>query len=153
MAAILLCATSLLDHTRSPAPSFLLSIYLLISILLDTVRIRTLWQTGEPTALCSTFVVAFAVKLGLLIAESWSKRKYLSQEESEVAGEELAGFLSKSLFLWLNPLLLKGFGNWLTPPDLSPIDSALSSTRLARLFETTHYTHYGEFSVNQGRTS
>ena len=147
VAAILLCVTSLLEHTRSPAPSFLLSIYLLITTLLDTVRIRTLWQIGESTALCSAFVVAFAVKLALLVAESWSKRRYLSQKDNEVAGEELAGFLSKSLFLWLNPLLLKGFGNWLTLPDLSPIDSAFSSTRLAGRFEGVTYTHYGGFSI------
>jgi len=120
---------------------------------LDTVRIRTLWKIGEATALCSTFVAGFAVKLVLLVAESWSKRSNLSKKDSEVASEELAGFLSKSLFLWLNPLLMKGFGNWLTPPDLSPIDSTLSSTRLAKLFESVTYTHYGEFSTWLGRTS
>jgi ATP-binding cassette subfamily C (CFTR/MRP) protein 1 len=100
----------------------------LITILLDTVRIRTLWQIGEATTLCSIFVAGFAAKLALLVVESWSKRSFLMKKDGEVAGEELAGFLSKYLFLWLNPLLMKGFGNWLTPPDLSPIDSTLSST-------------------------
>jgi ATP-binding cassette subfamily C (CFTR/MRP) protein 1 len=153
LAAIFICITSLLEHTRSSALSFLLSIYLLVSLLLDTVRIRTLWQTRESTALCSTFAAGFAVKLGLLVAESWSKRSLLAKEDREVAGEELAGFLSKSLFLWLNPLLMKGFSNWLTPPDLSPIDSTLSSVRMAKLFASITYTHHGELPPSQERTS
>jgi ATP-binding cassette subfamily C (CFTR/MRP) protein 1 len=144
LASILLCIASVLEHTKSSASSFLLSFYLFTTILLDTVRIRTLWQIGELTALCLTFVAAFVAKLVLLVLESWSKRRYLDKADSEVAGEELAGFLSRSLFLWLNPLLVKGSSNFLTPPDLSPVDSALSSARLAKLFEGVNYTHYGK---------
>lgn len=144
LASILLCLTSLLEHTKSLAPSFLLSIYLLVTVLLDTVRIRTLWQAGESITLCSTFVAGFATKLALLVAESWSKRNYLAIKDREVASEEIAGFVSKSLFLWLNPLLMKGFSHWLTPPDLSPIDIVLSSARIAKSFEGVAYTHYGK---------
>jgi ATP-binding cassette, subfamily C (CFTR/MRP), member 1 len=89
-------------------------------------------------------VAAFVTKLVLLVLESWSKRRYLNKADSEVAGEELAGFLSKSLFLWINPLLMKGSSESLTPPDLSPIDRALSSARLAKLFDVVTYTHYGK---------
>jgi ATP-binding cassette subfamily C (CFTR/MRP) protein 1 len=144
LASILLCTASVLEHTKSSAPSFLRSFYLFITVFLDTVRIRTLWQIGESTALCSTSVAAFVAKLVLLALESWSKRRYLDKAYSEVAGEELAGFLSRLLFLWLNPLLVKGSSNLLTPPDLSPVDSALSSARLAKLFEDVSYTHYGK---------
>ena len=113
LASILLCIASVLEHTKSSASSFLLSFYLFTTILLDTVRIRTLWQIGELTALCLTFVAAFVAKLVLLVLESWSKRRYLDKADSEVAGEELAGFLSRSLFLWLNPLLVKGLQTFL----------------------------------------
>jgi hypothetical protein len=144
LASLFVCITSVLEHIKSPAPSFPLSIYLLTSLLLDTVRIRTLWEIGEATALASTFAAGFAAKLLLLVLESWNKRNYLVKEDRELSGEELAGFLSKSLFLWLNPLLMKGFRHWLTPPDLSPIDSALSSARLAKLFTDVTYAQYGK---------
>jgi hypothetical protein len=144
LASILLCMTSVLEHTKLSASSFLLSFYLFTTVLLDAARIRTLWQIGESTALCSTSAAAFVAKLILLVLESWSKRRYLDTVDSEVAGEELAGFLSRSLFLWLNPLLVKGSSNFLTPRDLSPVDSALSSARLAKLFKGVNYTHYGK---------
>jgi ATP-binding cassette subfamily C (CFTR/MRP) protein 1 len=140
------------EHTKSSTPSFLLSIYFLMTVLLDTVRIRTLWQSGESAALCSTFVAGFAAKLALLVAESWSKRSYLALNDRELAGEEIAGFLSRSLFLWLNPLLMKGFSSWLAPSDLSPIDSTLNSARIASSFEGVTYTHYGEISlISEGK--
>lgn len=144
VAAIFVCFTSLIEHTKLRAPSFLLSVYLLVTLLLDTVRIRTLWNIGEATAISSTLVAGFAVKVALILTESWSKRRYLIKGSEGVAGEELAGFLSKSLFLWANPLLMKGFRDWLTAPDLSPIDSELSSARLVARFSVVTYTKRGK---------
>lgn len=143
VAAVFLCFTSLFEHTKSRAPSFLLSVYLLVTLLLDTVRVRTLWQIGEVTAISSIFVAGFAIKVALIVTESWSKRRYLIKGSQGVAGEELAGFLSKSLFLWANPLLMNGFRNWLKPSDLGPTDSKLSSIRLIDRFNGVAYTKWG----------
>lgn len=120
---------SYLEHERSPAPSSLLFLFLLLTSIFDIARVRTLWTIGETAAIAGIFSASVAMKLVMVVLESWSKRKYLACDSRDRPREELAGFFSRTVFLWVGPLLLSGFRKWLVPSDLGPIDQALRSDK------------------------
>ena len=82
---------------------------------------------GERTAIAGLVSAGLVMKITLLFLESWSKRENVTYGESHEPHEEVAGFFSRTIFLWLGPLLLKGFRHWLVASDLGPIDRALRS--------------------------
>ncbi|KFY90590.1 hypothetical protein V498_05885 [Pseudogymnoascus sp. VKM F-4517 (FW-2822)] len=127
LAAFVVSILSYLEHERSPAPSSLLFLFLLLTSIFDIARVRTLWTIGETAAIAGIFSASLAMKLVMVVLESWSKRKYLAYDSRDRPREELAGFFSRTVFLWLGPLLLSGFRKWLVPSDLGPIDQALRS--------------------------
>ena len=129
LAASIVSLLSYFEHERSPAPSSLLFLFLLLTSIFDIARVRTLWTIGETAALAGIFSAGLAMKSALVVLESWSKRRYLAYGSRDSPREELAGFLSRTVFLWLGPLLLNGFRNWLVASDLSPIDRALRSDK------------------------
>lgn len=68
------------DHKRTVRPHILLSVYLLVILLFDVVRIRTFSLLGFPaqqTFYFVAFVVSFGAKMVLLALENMSKRAYL----------------------------------------------------------------------------
>ncbi|KAJ5160374.1 uncharacterized protein N7482_007378 [Penicillium canariense] len=136
--ALLLCALSYAEHTRSVRPSFILNTYLLCSLLFDIVRARTLWLRaidGFNDVISIVTTVAVGVKLLLVILEAVEKRPILKTEFAGYPPEATAGFYNRSLFWWLNPLFKNGFRNVLSVEDLFVLDKELSSERLLAMFE------------------
>jgi ATP-binding cassette subfamily C (CFTR/MRP) protein 1 len=122
---------TVVDHTRSIRPSSALSIYLLAIIVLNAVQIRTLFlrQYLIPVAgLLSTDII---LKVILLILESLP-RKFIDQKTHPYSPEALAGVLSRSIFWWLNRILLQGYRSLLKPADLPYLDRNLQSRPLQK---------------------
>lgn len=137
IAAISLAFLSHLEHMRSTSPSFTIGLYLCITILFKSAITRTYWLLANgDTAykhVAETNLVAVLLQIIIIILESWSKRQWLI-ENNKVADEEVASFANRSLFIWLDKLLLHGWRRKLTPLDLQPIDRTLSTFCLANDF-------------------
>ncbi|WDK08975.1 ABC transporter [Colletotrichum graminicola] len=133
-----------LSHERSLRPSFILSTYLSLSVLLDTARDRTL-----------------AV---MVLLESTEKRRILVPRHKGYSKEVTSGTFSRSVFFWLTSLFVNGYRNILRLDDLYPLDPKLASGPIYRkladawdkvpdktvpgaLFSTWLYTFAGPLSA------
>ncbi|KAI0121749.1 hypothetical protein BJ170DRAFT_137603 [Xylariales sp. AK1849] len=121
---------SFMEHQRSIGAPLLLDAYLLISILFDAVRVRTLWlkhvQLSIPILLTATIVF----KLGILILEELGKRRWILPGKQPWSNEVTGGIFGRTLFAWLDRMMWKGYSSALAVKNLPDIDSALLSESL-----------------------
>ncbi|KAL9585491.1 MAG: hypothetical protein Q9212_001497 [Teloschistes hypoglaucus] len=120
---------SYFEHQRTIRPPVLLQLYLLITLVFDAARTRTLWMQYN-TLISAITTVALIVKLSILSVETVSKRDRLRTEYTIQSPEAKSGLFGKTLFLWLNKLLRTGYRQSLTVEDLLPLDKHLTSDYL-----------------------
>lgn len=96
------------EHFYCLQPSTLLNLYLLLSLLFDFIRIRTLLNMGYYSLIVSLLAADMAIKLCLLFLEGKSKRAFFSNADSERPRQETSGIFNRSVFWWLNSLFLAG---------------------------------------------
>lgn len=130
--AIALGVLSILEHRNTSRPSFLISIFLFLSILFDIVRTRTAWLGSEARALAGTTTAAVVLKLAILALETVNKRSILLEAYTELSKEATSGLLSRGLFLWLASLLVQGSKKALTLKDLFDIHEKLDPHKLTQ---------------------
>lgn len=124
---------SLLDHSRSPRPSALLSVYLLLTLLLDGAQARTLFLSSHshPEFVYScVFSAASGLKLILLLLEAKQKSIWVNWVHTEHSPEETSGVFALGVFFWLNSLFRTGYKKIITLDDLFPLDTSMDSKRL-----------------------
>lgn len=139
VSAFLMIALSIVDHSRSPRPSVLLSVYLSATLLLDAAQARTLFLSadGKPEITYSSlFCAAIALKVIILLLESKQKRSWMHWDEKEHSPEETSGIFSIGVFFWLNKMFLLGYRKVLNVDDLYPLDQALNAQALHEKFVT-----------------
>lgn len=130
-ASLLMVPLSYWEHTTTAQPSTILTLYLLLECLLDMARVRTLWLLAEGHAIPILAIVSLCFKLVILLLESRKKTLYITtSEKPELSAEETSGVLRRTLFLWLNSLLLAGSRKHIPIEDLMLIDSSFDSRRL-----------------------
>jgi ATP-binding cassette, subfamily C (CFTR/MRP), member 1 len=130
LAALAILFLSLLEHSRAVQPSFLVSIYLLVSLSFDAVQARTLYLRHETGTILGLFTANIAIKAVLLLLESKNKRKCLKPPYNSYPPEAISGVFNRSFFWWLNPTLANGFRKLLTLDDLFKTDKKLISRHL-----------------------
>jgi len=97
-------------------------------MLVDGVRIRTIYRLHYILCVRITFAVMMSVKIAILSLESRQKRRYTAcGATKDQAPEEFSGLFSHAFILWMNPLIKKGYTGILQNSDLHPIDHNLSS--------------------------
>lgn len=133
---------SFFEHTKSAGPSLLLNLYLTISILFDAVRIRTLWLLSSDRAIAALSIVCLVVKVAVLILEECGKRQWLLPSQWPWSTEVTGGIFNRTLFVWLDSMMWKGYSNALAVVTLPDIDSHLLSESLWNRIEPT--VHRGE---------
>ncbi|KAL8839223.1 MAG: hypothetical protein Q9170_001829 [Blastenia crenularia] len=121
---------SFAEHQRTIRPSLLLEAYLLLTLVFDAARVRTLWLQGYNNAPAAVLTAALAIKICLLVAEAWEKRSILRAEFAGQSPEATSGLFGKSFFLWLNRLFRTGYKQSLSLEDLTPLDKHLTSNYL-----------------------
>jgi ATP-binding cassette, subfamily C (CFTR/MRP), member 1 len=119
-----------LEHKRSIKPSIILTVYLLISTLVDVAQVRSLFLRNGMGAIATVFAASTAVKLVLLCLEEITKRSLLLAKFKNSALESTSGAINRSIFWWLNELFWKGYNSLLTPTHLSTIDETFQSRSL-----------------------
>jgi ATP-binding cassette, subfamily C (CFTR/MRP), member 1 len=122
---------SSLEHSRTYRPSFLLCIYLYLSLLLDLPRLRTLWMLGAKSNMIPVlFTVSFGMRVVLALLESLHKRNLLIPPHNAASHEKTRGPISTASFAWLFPLLFSGYTKVLRHEELYPLDDWLFSRPL-----------------------
>jgi ATP-binding cassette subfamily C (CFTR/MRP) protein 1 len=121
---------AIFEHSRTIRPSSILSVYLLASIIADAVVLRTLLLRGYFLPLSVLTSVTLGTKLLYLILESCPKTSSLISSKTIYGPEECSGIFSQSLFWWLNPLFIRGYGSILRLTDLFALDQSAQSSRL-----------------------
>ncbi|CAI7570528.1 unnamed protein product [Penicillium palitans] len=130
IASIGLCLLSRLEHLRSVRPSPIINGYILVTLIFDIARARTLFRVSSYKSIARIFSSMIGVKVMVLLAEAVEKRKLLLGPYRDLSPEETSGIYSKSFFFWLNELMTSGFQRVLQNHDLYPIDSDMSSSVL-----------------------
>lgn len=119
--SIFILILSTLDHNRSIRPSSILQIYLLLSLLFDIVRARTLWLISSSDVIARVFTASVVIKACTAFLECVEKRHLLKADYKLLTVESTSGVLNASVFWWLNRLLRSGSRNVFTLADLDDV--------------------------------
>ena len=141
---------SYIEHTRSQRPSDVLNAYLVLSLLFDIARDRTLWLRHEGLAINAVFTASVCIKCANLLLEATEKTFILKAPYNAYPPEATSSIFSRCFFSWQWPLFRKGFSHTLTVDDLFILDKHLRSEYLQSLFSQAwekglyfcHYTQY-----------
>ncbi|KAK4449692.1 hypothetical protein QBC34DRAFT_350884 [Podospora aff. communis PSN243] len=129
VAAVVVAILSFLEHGRNPAPSTLLTTYLVLAIFSDAVQAGLLtvaWNLCNPWGL-STKV--FTTRVILFTLEAQSKKSFLREPYAKLAPEQTAGFLGNAFFWWVNGILRTGYSTMFSLDNMPPLDQALDAMR------------------------
>lgn len=131
--SIAILALSYFEHLKSPRPSLMLNTYLILSLILDIALGRTFWIRNNMQEIAAVFTASMAAKFILLILEEIPKRHFTDARDP--VRETSAGVISRSLFWWLNPLLLSGSREILEIDQLEPVGDKFDSDYLLQRLE------------------
>ncbi|RGP61682.1 ABC multidrug transporter [Fusarium sporotrichioides] len=135
LASILVGFLSYQEHRHTIRPSFIISAFLFITLVLDTARARTqslIPGSGVAGNVSTTLVV---LKLLLVVAETQDKTSILLPEYSKTSSELRSSLFSRAFFTWLFPVLSIGFKSVISSEDLPAINEKLSSQKLTAKVE------------------
>lgn len=124
---VVLMLVSYWQHMRSERPSTSLTVYMGLSLLLDLARARTLFYIAGSRVPAWLFLASHCFKIVIFVLELVQKSRLLKPGRGYTSNEATSNVYSRSLFIWLNPLFIKGFRNPLDLPSLPPIDPAILS--------------------------
>ncbi|KAG9229339.1 P-loop containing nucleoside triphosphate hydrolase protein [Amylocarpus encephaloides] len=133
ISALCIVTLSPLEHSRSPRPSLLLELYLLVTLLLDFARSRTFWLasiTVDEFNYCRLLTAGVTLKAVLLVLESLDKWKWVEKSLRKLNLEETSGVFGLSAFTWLNSLFLAGYKKILVLDDLPLLPQGMEATSL-----------------------
>jgi ATP-binding cassette, subfamily C (CFTR/MRP), member 1 len=136
-AACILCVLSSYEHTRTVAPSSVIGLYVLASLISDIARLRTLFllHTSATQSIGTILALSTAIKLCVIFTEAASKRHILLDRYRNLPLESTSNVYSKFVFWWLNGLLRHGSLRVLQVGDLYEMDESMSSTVVGRKFQ------------------
>jgi ATP-binding cassette, subfamily C (CFTR/MRP), member 1 len=120
-----LCLSLLLWHEqqRPPRAFDLVSLYLLISIICDAGYLALPSSNdGYPIA-SRPILFRCCLYLAFLVLEHWPAERFMFGIPNEVEShKQLHGFFSRTFFLWINPILLRGYNTILVSDDVPPLN-------------------------------
>ncbi|KAK5626723.1 hypothetical protein RRF57_002438 [Xylaria bambusicola] len=143
LAALGLSALLFLEQQRSHKASDLAVLYLCASILCDVLYLT---MPAKPTSNLRPVVARCTVNSVLLVWECFIKRSAFRDVGSRLLPEDMRSVLSRMLFIWINPILSRGYRNMLLPQDVPPLSDDMKSeytrtTMLQAWSQRTKYQH------------
>jgi ATP-binding cassette subfamily C (CFTR/MRP) protein 1 len=118
LAALGLGILLFLQQQRSSNPSDLATLYLLGSLLGDVVYLTMPLKPSDESRIARPVILRSSIHLVLLVLESSVKHPKSIVVGKTKSPEELHTLLSRVLFTWINPILLRGYRNVLVSKDL-----------------------------------
>lgn len=135
VAAATLLPTLYLEHRHTLRSSSFIAIWLLATIFCDATRARSLFLRDlRQVAIVAT--VSAVIKGIIFCLEEVPKSRWIIDEETKKnTGKQAAsGFVSRSLFLWINGMFYAGFKRVLKLEDLDNLGPSLASDHLLEHF-------------------
>lgn len=123
-----------MEHRRSVRSSSVVGLFLSATMLFDATRARSYGMRDGLQTLSALAGLEAAWKLGILLLEEVSK-KSLVQDQQALGPEMTSGFWNRSLFVWLNEMLLLGFKNVISVDDLPQMGPSFESEMLHEQFQ------------------
>lgn len=116
--------------------SSVLGLILTLTLPLDIVTTLSYHHRAGLERIARLSIAVPVLKLVILLLEEISKRSLIRKDEvrKSLGSEAVAGFWNKSLFIWLNPLLLFGFRNTITRSYLPSLAPQMATDVLHRQF-------------------
>lgn len=152
LGSLVVVTLSRLEHTRAVRPSHLLQFFLLVLLLCDAVRLRTLFLMEYPTSLVASASIHTFLTGLLLLLESLDKRElFNSDQDRTLPPEETIGLFGKRLFWYLNSLFKEGYGKVLKSRDLFDVDADLASEQRRIAFQQAWLKQDGSKSAPLAR--
>lgn len=104
--ALGLCLLSHAEHLYSIRPSAIINVYLLLTLVFDIARVRTLWlHDGSSKSVAAVFSSTIGVKAMVLFIEAVEKRSILLERYQHSSPEVTSGIYSRKSSVSLKPLL------------------------------------------------
>lgn len=141
LASLAAFALSHWEHVRSIRPSKLLQLYLLVTLIMQVVHLRTIWIRQDDIVLQGLGIGQVVSCAMFLAAESGGKQHILLTKQRR-SPQDVNDLFSERLFWWLNHLFKRGYRSMLAPSDLDQTDEDLSSPEIDRTFRLTWLKHY-----------
>ena len=123
---------SYLEHYRSIKPSSVLNFYLLATIPLDAIQLRTVYMQDNRALIGPRLLAMIASKIALLMLEAQEKRSSLKISYQGLSPESTSGILNRSFLWWLNGLFIEGSRRLILLQDLYGLDPPLATNPLGR---------------------
>ncbi|KAJ3497326.1 hypothetical protein NLG97_g1991 [Lecanicillium saksenae] len=126
-----------IEHRHAIRTSALLGVYLTIGLLIEITKSRSYFKRGLTASACVA-VASAVVKLLLIGLEEVPKQDLLVDEDiRDISdGEATSGFFTRTLFIFLGPMLRAGFRRALTINDLANLGIDFTSTRLFKQLDS-----------------
>ncbi|KAH7028788.1 ABC transporter type 1, transmembrane domain-containing protein [Microdochium trichocladiopsis] len=131
LAFFALSVLPLLIHDRQRRPSSLLTIYFLALLFLDLTLLLAPSAAARPSVSRSPSSIRAIASAVLLLLESYAKDPMLEKGTAAPPPEDSYGILERTLFIWVNRILLKGYRGVLADKDM-PRLGYLQSPKNAR---------------------
>lgn len=129
LAAAALSFVTMAEHCRSLQTSAVLGLYLLLSVLFDIAKTRS-YYLRIMQALAALSTASVVLKITLLALLEVPKKRHIIDERKSACKEALAGFWSRTFFVWLNPTFAHGFRNIIKVDDLPALGPEFASELL-----------------------
>ncbi|KAE8326609.1 P-loop containing nucleoside triphosphate hydrolase protein [Aspergillus sergii] len=156
------CA-SFLEDQRSIRPSDLLVIYLTMATMCAIAPLRSLWSISPTSACTGLWTALFVITVACLCMESVHKTGLLCLQSYSPTKEQVCGFWSRSLFIWILSLFRIGYSHILRMEDIPEVDHDLrgevTGEKLRKAWEKSRgkhrelYQHPLKLGVPKVRTS
>lgn len=132
IASLCTMAIIIITHIYSLQPSSFLSLLFSLTMIFDITMARSYFLRDTLSTIAALQACVVVLKLVLVVLEEVPKRSlYLSEKlQSTISLETASGFWNRSLFVWLNPLLVFGWHNHFTIESLPNIGEEFESERL-----------------------
>lgn len=132
VAALALALVLFVEHCRALRESAFLGMYLSATFLLSIATCRSYFMRPGLEALGGLAAADAVLRLIIALLEEVSKNSLIIDDELRRIshGESIAGFWTRSLFMWLNPMIWKGYKDVISIEDIGEIGPEFSSSRL-----------------------
>lgn len=103
---------------------------------------------------CSAFllIVSISGSNGITVTTKYDESVTIDGNDNNVRGYASSSILSQAFWLWMNPLLTKGFENPLRIEDIPTLSSEHRAEKWSKLFEQNWPTHHETFTHLVGTT-
>lgn len=132
LAALVIAVVLYVEHRRAIRASALMSLYLLLGVFTDAMKSRSFFSRHDLQAVGALAAAASGILLVLVLLEEVPKTKWLLDENirNSIGPEATSGYLSRTFFVFLNPLFLSGYRTKLVMENLSNLGPSFSSKTL-----------------------